>query len=82
MPFKWWKLSINQWPSSYTKLTRGCDVEPHYFYADGPAYVMASLRASKELSLSGMRLPIFAELHGNPYLQKATLVFGLSIILF
>lgn len=57
-------------------------IEPHYFYADGPACVLASLRASKELSLSDMRLPIFAELHGNPYLQKATLVFGLSIILF
>ena len=57
-------------------------VEPHYTYADGAACVLASLRATREITLHDLRIPVFAELHGNPYLQKATLVFGLSIVFF
>ena len=54
-----------------------------YLYADQAAFVLASLRATKEISLGGqVRMPIFAEIHMNPYLQKTNLVFGISIIPF
>ena len=54
-----------------------------YLYADQAALVMASLRATKEISLGRQaRMPIFAEIHMNPYLQKANVVFGISIIPF
>lgn len=51
----------------------------NYFYAKGPACVMASLRATKAIDMGFTRLPVFAELHTNPYLQTAHLLFGLTI---
>ena len=53
-----------------------------YLYAEGAAFVKASLRATKELSFGDVRLPIFAEIHMNPYLQKTHFLFGLSVIPF
>lgn len=51
-----------------------------YFYADGPACVLASLRACKELDLSkDVKLPIFVELISNPYLQKLHFVGGIGV---
>ena len=40
---------------------------------------MASLRATKELRLKKVNIPVFAELHTNPYLKTAALVAGVSI---
>ena len=54
----------------------------HYYYADGPTCVMASLRATKTIDLGGAHIPVFAELHTNPYLQKATFLCGLTIAPF
>ena len=53
---------------------------PHYFYAEGFAFNSASVRATKNLFLGDVRVPVFAELHANPYLQTARLVLGIGII--
>lgn len=49
---------------------------------DGFACTMAALRAEKELSLGFMKLPIFVEVHTNPYLQTANIMAGLSFKAF
>ena len=51
----------------------------HYFYADGPACVMASVRATKNLKLRGLTLPIYAELNTNPYMQTAYIMGGIGV---
>lgn len=51
-----------------------------YDYADGPACCSATLRCTKNLKAGTVRLPVFAEINTNPYLKKANLLFGLSII--
>ena len=53
-----------------------------YNYADGIACIKAALRATKELNLGEVRMPLFAEIHMNPYLQKAYFSMGLSVIPF
>lgn len=54
-----------------------------YEYADGPACVMASLRATKTIQLTdNVAMPIFAEIHTNPYMQRANFLLGLSICPF
>lgn len=51
-----------------------------YFYAEGPACVSASVRATKEIRLrGGLTLPVFAELNTNPYLQTARIMGGIGI---
>ena len=54
----------------------------NYTYADGPACIMASLRATKTLDLGIAHLPVFAELHTNPYLQTAKFLVGLTFTPF
>lgn len=54
----------------------------HYYYAEGPACIMASLRATKTLDLGIAHLPIFAEVHANPYLQTANFLVGVTIAPF
>lgn len=53
--------------------------DPHYTYAEGFACNLASIRATKEARIGNLSLPIFAELHTNPYLKKANLLFGVTI---
>jgi hypothetical protein len=53
-----------------------------YYYANGPAFVMASLRATKTLDLNIAHLPIFAELNANPYRRTATFLVGFTITPF
>jgi len=48
-------------------------------YSEAFGCCVASLRCTKDIDLGDVRMPVFAELYTNPYLQKATLVFGLSI---
>ena len=55
---------------------------PHYYYAEGPACIMASIRATKTIEMGSARIPVFAELHTNPYMQKATFLCGLTIVPF
>ena len=54
----------------------------YFYYAEGPACVMASLRATKTLDLSFTQLPVYVEFHTNPYLQTAQLLFGMTITPF
>jgi hypothetical protein len=49
-----------------------------YTYADGPACVSAAVRMTKTLNLKTGRLPIFVELHTNPYRKTACLLAGIS----
>lgn len=53
-----------------------------YTYADGPACVKAALRATKELSVGDVKLPIYAEIHLNPYMQTGNFMMGVSVIPF
>lgn len=96
VPFKLggvdWKLSVGGTPFESAGNTELVEVEGifdgeiygrnHYYYAEGPACVMASLRATKTINLGFAHIPVFAELHTNPYLQKATFLCGLTIAPF
>ena len=57
-------------------------IEKHYFYGEGFTCNMASLRATKTLEFKNLKVPVFAELHTNPYLQKANFLVGVSLIAF
>lgn len=50
-----------------------------YYYAEGFACVEAALRATKTLDIGFSKMPVFAELNVNPYLQTAQFVFGVTI---
>ncbi|MCR4582799.1 MAG: hypothetical protein K5764_04510 [Prevotella sp.] len=52
---------------------------PYYDYGEGFTCNMASLRATKSLKFKGFQVPIFAEVHANPYLQKAYFLVGVGI---
>jgi hypothetical protein len=52
---------------------------PDYTYADKAACVEAALRATKDIDLGDVRMPVFAEFNTNPYLKKASLLLGISI---
>lgn len=55
-------------------------IQADYFYAGGFAVVKASLRASKDLSPSEkFHVPVFVELHTNPYLKTAHMMCGAGI---
>jgi hypothetical protein len=56
--------------------------ENHYFYGEGFTCNVASIRATKNLQYKNLRLPVFAEIHTNPYLQKANFLVGISVIAF
>lgn len=96
VPFKLggidWKASVGGTPFESAGYTQILEKEgllgtetykiPHYYYAEGPACVMASIRATKTIDLGIVHIPVFAELHTNPYLQKATFLCGLTIAPF
>lgn len=50
-----------------------------YFYADGPACVSAAVRVGKELSYKQLSIPVFVEMHTNPYLRTATFLGGVTL---
>ena len=54
----------------------------HYFYGEGFTCNMASLRATKTLEFKNLEVPVFAEIHTNPYLQKANFLVGVSLKVF
>ncbi len=49
-----------------------------WVYGESFTCNMASLRATKQLEFKHFQMPIFVELHTNPYLQRANLVLGIS----
>lgn len=50
-----------------------------WMYGESFTCNLASVRATKEFEFKKFKLPVFVELHTNPYLQRANLVFGISI---
>ena len=57
-------------------------IENDYLYGEGFTCNMASVRATKTFCFKDFKLPVFAEFHANPYLQKAYLIAGVSIATF
>ena len=53
-----------------------------YMYGEGFNCSMASIRATKTLEFKKFQIPVFAEIHTNPYLQKAYLLAGIGIVTF
>jgi len=51
----------------------------NYEYAEGVACLEASLRATKTMDIGFSKLPVFAELNVNPYLQTAHMIFGVTV---
>ena len=50
-----------------------------WMYGESFTCNMASIRATKNLEFKHFNVPVFVELHTNPYLQRANLVFGVTI---
>ena len=51
----------------------------YYDYAEGVACLEASVRATKTMDIGFSKLPVFAELNVNPYLQTANVIFGVTV---
>jgi hypothetical protein len=56
--------------------------ENHYFYGEGFTCNMASLRATKTLKFNNLQVPVYGEIHTNPYLQKAHFLVGIGLMVF
>ncbi len=72
---------------SYTRIIQGklreIEVtENNYMYGEGFTCNMASLRATKTFAFKHFKIPVFAEFHTNPYLQKAYFLAGVGIATF
>ena len=50
-----------------------------WLYGESFTCNMASVRATKTISCKGFDVPVFVELHANPYLQRANFILGISI---
>lgn len=50
-----------------------------WLYGESFTCNMASVRATKNLKFKNFKVPVYVELHTNPYLQRANLVFGVSV---
>ena len=50
-----------------------------WMYGESFTCNMASIRATKNLEFKHFNVPVFVELHTNPYLQRANLVLGVTI---
>ncbi len=49
------------------------------FYSDKASLIMASVRATKRLEFGDVKVPLFAELHTNPYMKRANFLIGVSV---
>ena len=81
-----WDLSAGMTPfegaysiAPFTNINGYQIVQKEHYYAGEVSCIMASLRATKRLELGDMKVPIFAELHTNPYLKRANFVVGVSV---
>lgn len=57
-------------------------IDNHYFYGEGFTCNRASLRATKTLEYKNLQVPVFAEIHANPYLQKTNFLVGVTFKVF
>lgn len=53
--------------------------EHQHFYADKASLILASVRATKRMEIGDVKMPVFVELHTNPYLKKASFFVGVSV---
>ncbi len=63
----------------FTEISTITLVKRDEFYADKAACIMASIRATKRLEFGDMKVPIFAEMHTNPYMKRASFLVGVSV---
>lgn len=79
VPFKLsgfdWKAKLGFTPAE----SAGSHHAGENLYADKAAFVMASVRATKELHFKNFHLPVYGELHTNPYTKKAMFVGGVTL---
>ena len=73
------KAAMTPMESAGEKIVSELGYARHYTYADGPACVLASLRATKTLPLRGAVVPVYVELNANPYLKKMHVLGGVAI---
>ena len=87
VPFRWldlqWnaKVGFTPYKSGGIK-TQDPDTAIEFFeysFADHAAINMVSLRATKDIMLGTYNLPVFIEVHGNPYTQNARLYVGATL---
>ena len=71
--FSYEELIINEFGREQ-RVTRG-----EWLYGESFTCNMASIRATKDLKFKSFRVPVFVELHTNPYLQRANFILGVSI---
>lgn len=50
-----------------------------WMYGESFTCNLASVRATKNLEFKRFKVPVYVELHANPYLQRANLLFGIAI---
>lgn len=50
-----------------------------WLYGESFTCNMVSVRATKNFEFKSFKLPVFVELHTNPYLQRANLILGISV---
>lgn len=71
--------------SSYQEKVEGEDgrtktvIRGDWLYGESFTCNMASIRATKNLTFKHCQVPVFVELHTNPYLQTVHLLLGVSI---
>ena len=73
------KAAMTPMESAGEKIVSELGYARNYTYADGPACVLASLRATKNLPLRGAVVPVYVELNANPYLKKMHVFGGIGI---
>jgi hypothetical protein len=84
------RVGITPMESAGTSVTRKVQglireievTENFYQYGEGFTCNMASIRATKNFEFKYFKLPVFAEIHVNPYLQKAYVLAGVTIATF
>ena len=83
-----WRGRIGFTPAESSSYVTPVDGNPFYdsitdyLYADGPAIVEASIRATKDIEAKGFHVPVFMEFNTNPYTKRASIVGGVGVRLF
>lgn len=84
-PFYWqgldWdvRAGVTPFKSACYVESDGTMMHKNYFYADGPAVILASARATKRFEIGEVKTPVFAELHVNPFLKRVNFLVGITV---
>lgn len=92
VPFAWkgleWDVKAGLTPAESACTIEGEEVggyiamRRNHYYADQFSMVMASVRATKRLNICNAKVPVFVEVHTNPYLKRANFLVGFTAHLF